>query len=446
MKAKRFTGAKRSAVLTLLSLAAFIVLNLILAKQVGFMDVDLSRTNVYQISDTTRRFTAALDTPVEITVIGTEPDKRITKFVSKYAALSDGITWRHADPLVEPEILARYGTAEDTVAVFCADTGRTKLIPFSDIIQYDLLKYAYYGEYEETCFDGDSQLTNAINYVLSDGKAVAWCLNGHGETDLPKAVKTEMEKTRFALEKHNLLTEGGIGDAELLILNAPARDISADEADMLADYVAAGGNVILLLGSDDGTALPNLAGLTEKFGMIIGSGIVEDEGSYYQNSFLVFPELDTGSPITRYVAATDAKCLVYQARCIELPEEFDAYEVQSLMRTTSTAVTTTGAQGNLTLAAITTTAAGGTFTLLPASMIENTLISNYSNLGNVSIFMNAATSGLDEIEAFTIPAASLASTHNATENSSVYGLVFIALIPAAVICFGLGRWLLRKYR
>ena len=439
--------ARRSAMLEALLIAVFVSANLGVGALGSFMDIDLSKTDFYGISDLSRSFISQLDREVEIKLFSTEPDKRIVKFAGKYCEMSDRLSLELIDPVQHPDEASAVGASGDTAAVICPETGRTRLIPFSDIVQYDLLKYAYYGEYEETAFDADSSLTNAVNYVISDGGAVMCVIRGHGETELPERIVQEAEKTGFSLKKTDMLSDGGIPeDADVVVINAPKRDLAADEAEALGEFVSGGGNVVVLIGTDDGEERPNLQRLCLSFGIGLGRGVVRDEGAYYQNVHLIFPELDTAEEITRYIPVGDGKCLLYQARPLEKTEGGAA---RTLITTTETGAVEnggeTGEKGRINLGLV-CGGQQGSFMVLPASLIGETIIKNYGNVSNAELFMNAVTQYLPGVEALTIAPVELSSTYNASRSSSVCGVVFIAAIPGALLLAGLARWYVRRRR
>ena len=72
--------------LTVLAVAVVIVFNLI-AGQIpeAFRNIDVSSTNIYEISDTTTELLDSLDKNVDMTVLAVkdETDERITTFLSR---------------------------------------------------------------------------------------------------------------------------------------------------------------------------------------------------------------------------------------------------------------------------------------------------------------------------------------------------------------------------
>lgn len=56
-----------------------------------------------------------------------------------------------------------------------------------------------------------------------------------------------MDKSGMKAADLNLLTQGSVPqDCSLLIMNAPVKDISADEKETLTDYLKNGGRMLLL--------------------------------------------------------------------------------------------------------------------------------------------------------------------------------------------------------
>ena len=70
-----------------------------------------------------------------------------------------------------------------------------------------------------------------------------------------------------------------------LIMNAPVKDISADEKETLTDYLKNGGRMLLLAGCTQDT-LSNLTDFISQYGMDLKNGFVADPAPqhYYNNN------------------------------------------------------------------------------------------------------------------------------------------------------------------
>ena len=75
------------------------------------------------------------------------------------------------------------------------ETGKTTTIAFSDILVTD--EYSYYttGSTAATEFDGDGQLTSAVNFVTTDDQKKVYVTTGHGESALSGSVSDLLKRT-----------------------------------------------------------------------------------------------------------------------------------------------------------------------------------------------------------------------------------------------------------
>ena len=132
------------AIFTVIVIAAVIVVNLIAGTvPAKYRRLDLSTNQIFSLSDTTKDLLGGLTKDVNIYIVG-DPDRideRITHFAGLYADLSDHVTVEVKDPVLHPDVLSTLNTEANTVLVSCPDTGKTQSIPFTDIIQIDLMAY-----------------------------------------------------------------------------------------------------------------------------------------------------------------------------------------------------------------------------------------------------------------------------------------------------------------
>ena len=268
------SGTKHGAYsvgLTVLVIAVVIIFNLIVGQiPEAYRNLDVSSTKIYDISDTTTELLDSLDSEVDMTVLAVKDstDERITNFLSRYAALSDKIKVEWIDPVLHPSALTEYDTTEDTIVISCEDTGKTTTVSFDDILVMDQYSYYYFGTTSHTDFDGEGQLTGAVNYVTNDTDHTIYQTTGHGESSLSTTITDLMEKNSYTLSEVNLLMTTSIpDDCDLLLMYAPTTDLSEDEAQMLRDYLAGGGKVMILSGDANPAELPNLAGVLREYGI-----------------------------------------------------------------------------------------------------------------------------------------------------------------------------------
>ena len=129
MKDKFRTPGTRHGVysvgVTALVIAVVIVFNLIVGQiPEAYRNIDVSSTQIYDISDTTTELLDGLDKDVDMKVLAVrdETDERIVTFLSKYASLSDRINVEWIDPVLHPSALSEYEASENSIVVSCEDT------------------------------------------------------------------------------------------------------------------------------------------------------------------------------------------------------------------------------------------------------------------------------------------------------------------------------------
>ena len=289
-------------------IAIVIVFNLIVGQiPEAWRNIDVSSTKIYDISDTTIDLLDSLDEDVDMTVLAVkdETDERITTFLSRYDALSDRISIEWIDPVLHPSALTEYDTAENTIVVSCEATGKSTTVSFDDILVLDEYSYYYYGTTSYKEFDGEGQLTSAVNYVTNNVEKNIYQTSGHGEASLSTTITGLMEQNSYNLSELNLLMTTSIPeDCDLILMYAPTTDLSEDEVQMLRDYLGQGGKVMVIFGDAGPTELPSLEGILEEYGMTGTDGYIADPTRCYQgNYYYIFPELSLSTDMASGISS-----------------------------------------------------------------------------------------------------------------------------------------------
>ena len=157
--------------MTSIVIAIVIVFNMIVnLVPENMRQIDISSTNIYEISSKSEKIIKNVDDDVTFYVLAQKDstDKRIKTFINKYASLSKKIHVEWIDPVLHPSALTKYGTEENNIVVSCKKTNRKITVSFDDILVMDQYSYYYYGSTSYTSFDGEGQLTSALNYVTGE--------------------------------------------------------------------------------------------------------------------------------------------------------------------------------------------------------------------------------------------------------------------------------------
>lgn len=460
-------------------IAIVLVVNLLVEQlPSNIKEVDISTNQIYSIGDTTREVLNDLEEDVEIIILAEEGniDQRIEQLIDNYVSASDHITKEIVDPVLHPSALTEYEAEANSVIVTCEATGKQRVIGFGEIIVYDQMVYYYYGQYQESEFDGEGQITSAISYVSQEAENKIYTTEGHGESSFSTTITDLIEKGNLETESVNLLTNGEIPeDCDLLVIYAPTSDLADDEKDMILSYLQTGGKLMILIGTG-GESLPNLEEVMETYGLELVDGYIADTQRYYQNNYYtIFPVFDTTSEICSGLGS-DSLALVLNARGMLATEDVrDGLTVEAFMTTSEDGYAVTGnndsTQGTYLLGAVATetvqiaTASDATLadattadaqnssdteaqtrvTVISAgTLIEQQITDSFTNLANTDVFMNAVTANFDEVENISIPAKSLEISYNTVTNPNSWGMLFIAVIPIGLIVIGLVIWIRRK--
>ena len=467
------------ALFTVLVIAAVIVVNLIVGTfPAKYRRVDLSSNQLYKLSDTSKNLLSNLDQDVTIYIVA-DPDmidERIQHFVELYGDASSHIKIEEANPVLHPDILNSLGTETNTIFVTCESTGKNQSIAFSDIIQIDTMSYYQYGQYKETAFDGEGQITSAISNVTSSSQPTVYTLSGHQESSLSSQIQDSISKSGLKTEDLNLMTDGAIpDDCDLLLINYPQTDLSQDEVDLIQAYLNQGGNVFLLTGvTESGT--PNLTALCAQYGMDLKNGYVADtaSGHFYGGSqFNVIPTYDFSAGLLTNVGSKTAALLV-QPSGMTLNENLrDGLTVKSFLTTSDQGVLVDPVSGEQTIGTYVLGATASeevnvpaeetqetasdsdadgeetvptaNFTVITApGMADDSLLSQFPSLTNLTIFMNAVTLDLPEATALAIPTKSLEVTYNMISSGGLWSALFIIVIPVIFLIAGFVIWMKRR--
>ena len=151
---------------------------------------------------------------------------------------------------------------------------RYRYVDYNDIFVMDYASYYYYGT-ENWSFCGESELTSAIDYVVSENLPKVYLLTGHGESSLSDSFTSAVKQQNIETAELSLLTlESVPADADCILINAPQSDISLDEQSKLREYLGNGGNLFLITDPPKNEKLSNLEALMADYGVSTVDGIV----------------------------------------------------------------------------------------------------------------------------------------------------------------------------
>lgn len=449
-----------------LVIAIVVVVNLIAGQlPESVKSVDVSDKKIYQISNTSKKILKKLDSEVTFTVYAQKKstDDRIKAFLKKYAALSDEVTVKWVDPVLHPGELTKNNVEENTILVSNKKTKKTTTVSFSSIIVSDASSYYTTGSVSESEFDGEGQLTSAINYVTSDTQKKIYYTTGHGEGTFSTSVTDLLGKSNIQEEELNLVMKNKIpDDCDLLFMYAPTKDITEDEAKLLNNYMNNGGKIYVILGDAD-KSQPNLNGFQKKYGIQKVNGYIADtQRSYQGNYYYIFPELSATGDLGKGLSSD--MVLLVNAHGLKVSEtKDDTITTTEFMKTSSNGYAVDGEeqkQGTYTLGVVAEKSKNsssdseststdkedtGRLTVISSdSLINPDVTDNMSTLENLDLFINTITANYDDVENVSIKAKSLQVTYNTVQHAGIISLFIIFGIPIVILVYGFIQWWKRR--
>ena len=448
-----FRGGSYSLVISAVVLAILIVVNVLAsALPASWTRQDISASQLYSITSNTKVVVNALERDVTIywVVQSGQEDQVIEKLLEKYESLSGHIQVVKKNPDVFPTFAEQY-TSEtvknNSLIVECGD--RNRFIAYDDIYlqQADLSSYSYTAS-----FDGEGAITSAIDYVVSEELPQVYLLEGHGEEDLPAAFREQLEKENIQLSSLSLLTVDAVPEAaDCVFIYAPASDISTAEKDMLADYAARGGRLLVMAGPAEGDGLENLYALLSDYGVEAREGIVveeERERYAFQAPYALLPSLNSHAvtdplidegyrpilPISRGLVVTGDGAGVTELLTTSDSafSKLDGYELTTYEKEKG------DLDGPFALAVSVELDSGGGIVWFASSRFVDDMYNAYSSGANTDLAMNAMASLIGESEAMAIRSKSLNYNYLTISDSaaSVLKALIIGVFPLAYLGCG----------
>ena len=346
---KKLKNGSYSVILSLIVIAVVMVINLIVSEIPSqYTQFDLSAAKLYTVSDDTKEYLNTLDQDVTIYYIAQsgQEDDTIDKLLTRYDDLSKHIKVEKKDPVLHPKFTSQYTDqelADNSVIVVCGE--KSKVIDNGQMYESEV-NYQTYSS-SVTGFDGEGQVTSAIEYVTSDDLPILYTLEGHGELELSTTVTDAIAKQNVEVKTLNLMTEEQVPeDAESIMIATPTSDLSGEEADKIIDYLENGGHAIIFSDYSE-TAMPNFKRVLENYGVNTVDGVVleGDSRNYgYQMPYYLLPNVND-SDVTANVIDSGKYVMMPIAQGIEkLDQVRDTLTITPILTTSNKAYSKTDIQ------------------------------------------------------------------------------------------------------
>ena len=462
----------RSGLLSTAMLAAVLVLAVLLnllvrAIPAKYTEFDLSEAKMYTLSDSTKALVEGLEKDVHIYYLcetGSE-DTIITKLLDHYAAESGHLSWEQKDPTLYPTFAAKYGAENVSTGSLIVTCGENStVLDAADLYEYDYTDYYTTGSASVT-FGGEKQITSAIYKLTAAGQSHAYYTTNHGEQTLTDSLTDALDAQNIDAQPLDLLTSTIPEDCDLLIINAPTSDFTAgdglvDEIAQLQAYLENGGKVLLT--TSGYTETPNLDAVMAQFGLAREPGlVVEGDAGHalYGYPYSLFPDYaaaDESTALDGVNQSTHVMLSVAQGITITETDDVtaepllytteDAYSKQDFDASSSSAKEAGDTDGPFSLAVwARNDSTGAEVIWIGCPNMDNEQV--YQSIpGNLTFLQGCAASLVGQSLLIDTKALEAAPITVPASASMTLGMVFVFVLPAAVLIAGAVEVLLRRRR
>ena len=473
---RRGKSGTYAVVMSLILLAVLVIVNMIVGSLPSKLTmIDTSGTGKYDISGTSQSFVSGIKEKVTVYYICTDgyEDNDLETFVERYTSLNSNFTVKKVDPARDPSFLEQYQTESLNENSLIIESGkRYKVIDYYDFflfynadINYSMSydEYASYGAMYESYYGYtftpvqyfDSVLTLGVEYVTADTIPSMYLLSGHGEAEFPEIVSKNLENYGMKYDVVNIALGDQIPeDCTCLVVNNPTSDLTAVEAAAVSNYLANGGNMLLITapGAD---SFKNLASVTAEFGLSAEAGTVNegDSNAHYPNvAGYIYPTVSSHDSVS-YISQQNIPVLLADTHAI-ISSDMNGVTVTPLFTTSDKAYSVvSGAKGEAdqkNLAVVAEMSEVGKLLWIASGGLLNDSLITYTNGGNFYAFFTATswltgnyTSSLPEIPGIELSEPTITTT---ATDANVWGVILIFVIPGAVLGGGVAYWLWRRRR
>lgn len=476
MKKFKFTSSAngrvfRNGLYSTAILAAAIVLAVLVNLLVGaipskYTELDLSEAKMYTLSDSSRKLVQGMDQDVTIYYLcetGSE-DAILTKLLDHYAEESSHLRWEQKDPALYPTFAAQYGASDAAAGSLIVVSGDDSVVlDAADLYEYDYSDYYTTGSANVT-FGGEKQITSAIYKLTAAEESHVYYTTNHGEQAPTSSLTEALEAQNLDLQPLDLLTSTIPDDCSLLIINAPASDFASDglvdEISQLQAYLENGGKVLLTTSAFVDT--PNLDAVMAQFGLAREPGlVVEGDAGHalYGYPYSLFPDYGTTEESTALNGVnkgSHVRLSVAQGITVTeidgvaaeplLNTSEDSYSKADLDENSSSEKDSGDVDGPFSLAVwARNDSTGAEVIWIGCPNMDNEQL--YQSVpGNLTFLQGCAASMVGQEILIDTKALEAEPITVAASSAMTLGMVFVFLLPAAVLIAGAAVVLLRRRR
>lgn len=441
--------------------------------------IDMTANSSFALQEDTTDYVSHLAKNVNVTVLMNKDDfesggtymVQAINLLEKMESTSDGkLKLDYIDLTENPTFTAKYTDVDWTnssgnylMVVECGDQYR--VLTLDDCFEYDQETYSYYGQINVTGSKVEQAVVTAILNVTTEDKVVVDMITGNNEQDY-SAVKTLLENNAYKVNEISLATQDVEEDAKIAVLFAPSVDLDEQAVSKLSKWLENDGKygrTLIYVPTADMQSTPNLDDLLNEWGMSIDSGYVfetsddhlvssrspyaflVDYTDYYKDGLknqgipVVVSEAHAvnvkDESVAHSILNTSSKAGIYPINAEEDWDYNDAVKGEPIC------VAAEGVKSS-------TDETESKLVVFGSYLMFNENIMSFNSYNNSAYLMNVinTVSGHDDtgitIETKQMESAELGVSDVSTTNAVM--VIFVIVVPIAVIIIGLVLWIRRR--
>ena len=484
MKSRKAKHGTVAMAITALVIVMVIVLNIIIGLLVNRfpdLELDLTSNNSFALQDDTIDYVSHLNNDVTVYIL-MEKDKfesqgtyfvQAQKMLNKMASKSDGkMKIKYVDLTSNPSFTSNYPNVDwqssSANNIVLVESGKQyKVLTLTDCFEYDEQTYNYYGTYSFTGTKIEQAVVTAILNVTTDDKVVVDMIKGNNEQDY-SSLKSLLENNAYQVNEVSLATGDFDKDAKVAIMYAPSVDLDEKIVEKLSTWLSNDGKYgrsLIYVPTADMGEMPNLDDFLKEWGMSIDRGYVfeTDETALVNASSPYAFTVSYGDYYKDNLKNSKIPVVVSESHAVNITDENTAH---ALLKTTNKAGVLpidadkswdykdaiTGNGENVAAEGVMTNEdkKSSKVVVFGSYVMFSDTIMQYNSFNNSAYFMNVINTIADKedvgitIESKSIDNTELGITDVATQNTML--IVFVIVIPIAILVAGFVFWLRRRNR
>ena len=479
LKSRKARHGSLAVVLVIAAVALVVVLNIVvglLVERFPNLKMDLTSNSAYALSDDAEDFMSHLDKDVNMYILSPENDfvgngeyfVQAKNLLEKMEAASNGkFTVSYIDTTSNPSFTNKYKNidwnSKDTMAVMeCGD--RYQGVKTDDCFTYDE-QYLSAGYYQVNGTTIEQATVTAAMKVTTENQVVVDFITGNQESDYT-ALKSLISNNAYDVREVSLLTDDLDEDAQFAIIYAPKVDLDAKAVEKLEKWLDNDGKYgrnLIYIPAPENTDTPNAEALIEEWGMKLTDGFVYEtsEDHLLSSSDMFVFITDYNEYYTDGLKNKDIPVMVYQTRGIEITDENTSHAL--LNASDRAGIFPTDAddsfkpEDGITGKKIAVAAesakshahAEPRLIIYGSDRVFSSDFMTMNSLNNADFFMSVLNTVSDKSdESVTITGKKLDNTELGVTDVNTTGamsIIFIGVIPIAILITGIIVWLRRRH-